>query len=230
MKINTALVLCAGYGKRLNPLTLKKPKPLLNLNDETLLENTINIIKNLGINKIKINTFYLKQQIRDYIRKNNFEINIDIIDDGEKILNTGGGIYNMICSSKEENFLVFNPDTIWNTGYLECIQEMKNFYLSKNIESILLVVNKNLSFDQSLQGDFNLSKNKLKKNQINEFIFTGCQIISKKLFRTIKNKSFSILELWNFLINNQKLFGYESKNKFYHVTNLEIYQRLLENK
>ena len=59
-KINTALILCAGYGKRLNPLTLNTPKPLLEVNNLTLLENTINLVKNLGIKKIKLNTFYLK--------------------------------------------------------------------------------------------------------------------------------------------------------------------------
>ena len=60
MKVKTALILCAGLGKRLNPLTLEKPKPLLEINNLTLLENTINLIKNLGIKKIKLNTFYLK--------------------------------------------------------------------------------------------------------------------------------------------------------------------------
>jgi len=63
MKIATALILCAGYGKRLNPLTLNVPKPLLELNQITMLENSINLIENLGINEIIINTFYLKEQI-----------------------------------------------------------------------------------------------------------------------------------------------------------------------
>ena len=72
MKINTALVLCAGYGKRLNPLTLKNPKPLLKLNNLTLLENTINLIKKLGINEIKLNTFFLKDQIKIFIEEKNF--------------------------------------------------------------------------------------------------------------------------------------------------------------
>ena len=63
MKINTALILCAGFGKRLNPITLKTPKPLIKLNDITLLDNTINLIKELGISEIKLNTFYLKDQI-----------------------------------------------------------------------------------------------------------------------------------------------------------------------
>ena len=66
-RINTALILCAGYGKRLNPLTLNVPKPLLKINNITLLENSINIINQLGIKNIKVNTFYLKEQIREFI-------------------------------------------------------------------------------------------------------------------------------------------------------------------
>lgn len=228
MKINTALVLCAGYGKRLNPLTLKNPKPLLKLNNLTLLENTINLIKKLGINEIKLNTFYLKDQIKIFIEEKNFDVKIEIIEDGNEILDTGGGIFNMINSLKEENFMVFNPDTVWSIDYLNCIKEMENFYFSKKIQNILMVVNKDLSFDKNLRGDFDLFDNQLNKKKLNQYIFTGCQIINKKLFASIKNKSFSILQIWNDLIKENKLYGYESKNKFYHVTDLEIYNKLLK--
>ena len=227
-KINTALVLCAGYGKRLNPLTLKNPKPLLKLNDLTLLENTINLIKKLGISYIKLNTFYLKDQIKTFIKKSNFDVNIEIIEDGNEILDTGGGIYKMINSSNEDNFLVFNPDTLWNIDYLHCIKEMENFYFSKKIQNILMVVNKNLSFDKNLNGDFCLFNNQLNKKKLNQYIFTGCQIINKELFASIKKKSFSILQIWIDLIKENKLYGYESKNKFYHVSDLEIYNKLLK--
>ena len=228
MKINTALVLCAGYGKRLNPLTLKNPKPLLKLNNLTLLENTINLIKKLGINEIKLNTFYLRDQIKIFIEEKNFDVKIEIIEDGNEILDTGGGIFNMINSLNEENFMVFNPDTIWSIDYLNCIKEMENFYFSKKIQNILMVVNKDLSFDKNLRGDFDLLDNQLNKKKLNQYIFTGCQIINKKLFASIKNKSFSILQIWNDLIKENKLYGYESKNKFYHVTDLEIYNKLLK--
>ena len=80
MKIKTAFILCAGFGKRLNPLTLKTPKPLLKINNLTLLENTINLIKNLDINKIILNTFHLKEKIKYYIEKN-FNIEIEIIEE-----------------------------------------------------------------------------------------------------------------------------------------------------
>ena len=228
MKINTALVLCAGYGKRLNPLTLKNPKPLLKLNNLTLLENTINLIKKLGINEIKLNTFYLKDQIKIFIEEKNFDVKIEIIEDGNEILDTGGGIFNMINSLNEENFMVFNPDTVWGIDYLNCIKEMENFYFAKKIQNILMVVNKDLSFDKNLRGDFDLFDNQLNKKKLNQYIFTGCQIINKKLFASIKNKSFSILQIWNDLIKGNKLYGYESKNKFYHVTDLEIYNKLLK--
>ena len=162
-KINTAIVLCAGYGKRLNPLTLKNPKPLLKLNDLTLLENTINLIKKLGISDIKLNTFYLKDQIKIFIEQKNFDVKIEIIEDGDKILDTGGGILNMANLIHEEDFLVFNPE-----------------------------------------------------------------ILNKNLLKNINKKIFSITEIWNVLVAKNNLFGFESVNKFSHVTDLEIYNKLLK--
>ena len=229
MEIKTALVLCAGYGKRLNPLTLELPKPLLKLNNITLLEKTLNLIKSLGIKKVKLNTFYLKEKIKNFVNDLNLDLDIEIIEDGTQILNTGGGILNMIKKSNEENFIVFNPDTIWSNEYVTCIKDMEKFYLKEKLENILLVVNKVLSFDQKIGGDFNLNNNILKKENNNNFIYTGCQMINKNLFSKLSNQSFSILDIWNNLLPQNKLFGHESKNKFYHVTDLRIYQELLKN-
>ena len=112
MKINTALILCAGFGKRLNPLTLDTPKPLIELNNISVLETCINLIESLNIKEIFINTFYLKDQIRTFINKKNFKAKISIIEDGKNILDTGGGIKNMLNHTKEDDVLIFNPDTI----------------------------------------------------------------------------------------------------------------------
>ena len=228
MNIDTALILCAGYGKRLNPLTLKTPKPLLKINNITLLENTIKLIKNLEIQKIIINTFYLQEEIKKFIKEKNFEIEIEVISDGNEILDTGGGILNMIKFTNEQDFLVFNPDTVWNLNYLTPINQMKNFYFSKNKETILLVAEKNLSFDKNLKGDFTLSENLLRKEKGNNYIYTGCQIINRKVFNSSKKENFSILQIWNNLIKKKKLYGFKSENEFLHVTNLEIYNNLLK--
>jgi len=228
MKVKTALILCAGLGKRLNPMTLKKPKPLLELNNITLLENTINLIRELEIKKIFLNTFHLKNQISDYLKEKKFDISVDIISDGHEILDTGGGIRNMINNSKEKNFLIFNPDTIWDSNYLKSIKQMNEFFENNNIKNILLVVNKKLSFDKKLKGDFNLKKNLLSRNTENEYIYTGCQIFSKDLLNNNQKKIFSVTEIWNELIAKNSLFGFDSSSKFYHLTDLEIYNKLLK--
>ena len=229
MKINTALILCAGYGKRLNPLTLVEPKPLLKVNKITLLENCINLTKSLGIKKIIINTFYLKEKIESFVEIRKFDLDIKIINDGKEILNTGGGILNMMNSSNDSDFLILNPDTVWNQGYVEKIKGMEDFYFINQIKNILLLVNKNLSFDKKLKGDFNLLKNTIKKNLQNDLIYTGCQIINKSLFESLLVNNFSISRIWNELINKNELYGYESLESFYHLTNLEVYKELLKN-
>ena len=226
MRINTALILCAGFGKRLNPITLNTPKPLLEIKDVSMLERCINLIKKLGIKKILINTFYLKDQFSVFLNSKNFNIDIKIIEDGKDILDTGGGIQNMIKDSHEKDFIIFNPDTIWSNDYKEEILKMEKMYFSEKLENILLLANKKLSFDKKLKGDFNLKNNLINKEEEKEFIYIGCQIINKKLLIKEKIENHSILEIWNNLLDQKKLFGYESQKDFYHLTDLDIFKKL----
>jgi len=228
MKIKTALILCAGLGKRVLPLTKVTPKPLLKLNNITLLENTINLLEALKVENIKLNTFYLQNQIKDFFLNQKFKAKIEIIEDGIKILDTGGGILNLIKSSDDENFLVLNPDTIWSLNYLETIKSMQNFYFEKKLQNLLMVVNKNKSFDKRFKGDFELKLGQLFKENKNSFIYTGCQLINRKLFNHIEDKFFSVSKIWNDLLKKKKLYGFESKEEFIHITDLEIYRKLLK--
>ena len=226
MKIDTALILCAGFGKRLNPLTLKTPKPLLKINNKTLLEGCINMLIKLEIKKILLNTFHLKQQIFDFIKNTKFPIEIEIIDDGKDILNTGGGIINMSNYSKSDDFLILNPDTIWGDVYVDEIKRMQNLYFSNKLTNILLVTKKNLSFDKNLSGDFELKKNLLKKNDNKDFIYIGCQILNKHLLKNRQKINFPINEIWDDLLKKKQLNGFESSIRFRHLTNLEIFKKL----
>ncbi len=224
MEINTALILCAGYGKRLNPITLNKPKPLIEINKTTLLQNTLNLITSLGVKNILINSFYLSEQIEKFVTRLN--LNLKIIKDGEKILDTGGGILNLIDNSKQNDFLVFNPDTIWNENYITEIQDMEKFYFENKVKNILLVVEKSKSFDQRMRGDFFIENNILTKPFNKNFIFTGCQILNKSIFCNYKVQTFSINKIWEEMISKKKLYGYKSEEKFTHLTDIEIYKKL----
>ena len=228
MKIKTAIILCAGFGKRLMPLTEKTPKPLLKINEISLLENTINLIKVLEIKSLKINTFYLSDKIKDFIFSNNFGLEIQIVEDGKEILDTGGGLLNVVNNSVETDFIVFNPDTIWNTEYANEIKQMENVYFKNNLENILMVVKKNLSFDKRFKGDFSLDGNNLKKSNDKNYIYTGCQIINKKIFKNLPKKIFSINEIWDSYIKKENLYGFESSIEFLHLTDKDIYEKLLQ--
>ena len=226
MKINTAFILCAGFGKRLNPLTLKKPKPLLQIKNQTILENCINTVIKLKVENIFLNTFYLSEQIIDFFKNKNFSVKINIIEDGKNILDTGGAVLNMINHSDSKDFFVFNPDTIWNENYVKEINDMQKYYFQNNLNNILLLANKKLSFDNNLEGDFDLKDNIIKTSVEKKFIYTGCQILNKNLFDECKVENFSVAKIWNKLLSKQQLNGFESTNKFYHLTNLEIFKKL----
>ena len=126
--------------------------------------------------------------------------------------------------------MTLNPDTVWDRNYTNVVQNMEKFYFSNKIKNILLLANKNLSFDKKLKGDFNLVDNKIKKDDQNDLIYTGCQIINKNLFESYSVNNFSISEVWNELIAKSMLYGYESSEEFYHLTNLKVYEELLKNK
>lgn len=226
MRINTAFILCAGFGKRLNPLTLDTPKPLIKFNNITVLETCINLIESLGIQQIIINTFYLRDQIHSFINNKKFRSKISIVEDGDEILDTGGGINNMMKHTNEENVLIFNPDTIWKKNYTNEIIEMEKLYFSNQLKNILLLVKKELSFDKNLSGDFDLIDNLIIKNNDRKFIYIGCQIINKKILSDYKDKNFSISNVWNDLIKKKELYGFETTKEFYHLTDLETFKKL----
>ena len=225
MKINTALILCAGFGKRLNPLTLHTPKPLLKIKNLTLLDHCINLIKNLKIQKILINSFYLKEQINQFVKNCNYNIQIQVIEDGDNILDTGGAVLNLIDKSNEENFIIFNPDTVWNENYSYEIKNMIDLYYNQKLKNILLLANKDLSFDKNLKGDFGLENNLINENN-KKYIYTGCQILNKSVLKDEKISNFTINKIWLKLIKKKNLNGFESKKKFYHASNLEIFKKL----
>ena len=229
--IKKAMILAAGFGKRIHPLTLKCPKPLLNIGDETLLSNTLKFLELFGIEQVVVNVHYLGEQIVDYINKNKFNLTINIIKEKDKILDTGGGVLNAIQYFSNETFLIINPDTIWNSYYLKEVKLMeKIFFKNKKSKCLVLAVKKEKSFDKSLKGDFNLENNSInRKDKKNlKYIYTGLQIIKPKVFSSLDSRVFSINKIWDQLIAKNELLGMESNINFLHVSTLDIYKSLLE--
>ena len=225
------MILAAGFGKRLQPLTNDCPKPLLKIGNRTLLSNTLELLNQFGIKEVVINVHYLQNKIISYIKDNKFKMTITISNENEEILDTGGGVYNALKQFTNESFLVINPDTVWNSLYLKELKLMEiEFFKKKENKCFILVVNKKKSFDQSFIGDFNLINNLINRKNKSElnYIYTGAQIIKPEVFLDFKKKVFSINKIWDKLIENESLYGFESKVDFLHMSTLKIYKELLK--
>ena len=224
------MILAAGFGKRIHPLTHKLPKPLLKIGNTTLLSNALKFLELFGISEVVINVHYLGEQIVDYINKNKFNLIINIVKEKDTILDTGGGVLNAIQYFSKEAFLIINPDTIWSSHYLEELKLMQKIFFENKKKCLLLVVNREKSFDKSLKGDFNLKNHLInRKNKDNlEYIYTGLQIIKPEIFSDINEKVFSINRIWDKLIANKELNAIESNIDFLHVSTLDIYKALLK--
>ena len=225
MNIKYGMILAAGLGKRMQPLTLKTPKPLLEINNYTLLERAINLLISYGVQEISINVHYLPDQIRSFINRKNFKVKISISNEENLLLDTGGGVLKGTQNFGDNPFFVINPDTVWSKHYLAELKSLEVIYL-KNNKPTLLLVNKRLSIDPSFKGDFNLNNEKISKDSENQFIFTGLQIINRSVFTNEKSEVFSLNKVWNKLIKDKNLLGLESNQKFYHLNTSDMYRKI----
>jgi MurNAc alpha-1-phosphate uridylyltransferase len=225
MNIKYGMILAAGLGKRMQPLTLKTPKPLLEINNYTLLERAINLLIGHGVQEISINVHYLPNQIKSFINRKKFKVKITISNEENLLLDTGGGVLKGTQNFGDNPFFVINPDTVWSKHYLAELKSLEIIYL-KNNKPTLLLVNKKLSIDSSFKGDFNLNNEKISKDSENQFIFTGLQIINRSVFTNEKSEVFSLNKVWNKLIKDKNLLGLESNQKFYHLNTSDMYRKI----
>ena len=225
MQIKKAMILAAGYGKRMLPLTETTPKPLIRIGPKNLLERSIELLIKIGVKEIVLNIHHLSNEIVKFIKEKNYEVSIDLIKE-EKLLDTGGGIFNATKQFNNEPFFVLNPDTIWNKNYYEELKVLENFYLT-NKKPVLLLVNKSKSYDKSFKGDFSFTSHQIiSREKNNNYIFTGAQIINRSIFSEVKENFFSMNLIWDQLIQKQILLAQESNQTFFHVNNLSIFKEL----
>ena len=224
MKIKKGMILAAGLGKRMQPITLKTPKPLIQIGNKNLLDRAIDLILNHGVDEITINVHHLADQIKDFINEKKYKAKITIFHEQDTLLDTGGGIFNATKSFKEP-FVVINPDTLWSNAYSTELSDLEDLYFQHK-KACLLLVNKSLSFDSSFNGDFNLKEGIVSRDNSNELVFTGLQILDHSVFNSINDKIFSMNDIWNNLILNKFLIGTESKQKFYHINTKEMLDKI----
>ena len=225
MKVKHAMILAAGLGTRMKPLTSKIPKPLIKVGSKNLLERSISLLENYGVEQIIVNVHHLADQIEKFVSDLNSKANITISNEKDLLLDTGGGVKRGTKIFNNKPFFVINPDTLWSNKYLDEMKSLEKIFFNTK-KPCLLLVNKKLSFDTSFKGDFNLKNDIVFKGTVNNLIFTGLQLIERNYLDSFEKEIFSMNEVWNKLINENKLSGFESIQKFYHLNTEEMYKKI----
>ena len=225
MTVKRAMILAAGLGTRMRPLTLETPKPLIKVGRKNLLERSLNLLENHGVEQIIINVHHLADQIEKFLLDIKSKLEITISNEKDLLLDTGGGVKEGTKIFGKNPFFVINPDTLWLANYSSEMQSLEKIYYESK-KPCLLLVNKRLSFDSSFKGDFNLKNNVVSRENENNFIFTGLQLLDRSHLDPIVKKVFSMNEVWDKLISENKLYGYESSKKFYHLNTEYIYNKI----
>jgi len=218
----SGMILAAGFGKRMMPLTKELPKPLIDINGITLLENAINFLKKLGCQQIIINTHYHHLKIERFISQRKDIDNIELVYEKE-ILDTGGGVKNAIPYFKNDDLLIVNSDIFWREENIKDAKLLIKNYLNKKIPYLLLAEKKRSFGIFKSQGDFVLQKNKIVRFNKGDHIFfySGLQMITADIVKPFSQNSFSFNDVWDNLIVNKNLCGQIMKSNWYHVGDIK---------
>ena len=224
MKIinDEAMILAAGYGKRMLPLTSHTPKPLVKVNNKSLLEHTLDKLQNSGIKNVVINTHHIHSKILKFIKS--LDRKIDIIYEDE-ILETGGGILNAIKAGKVGQnklpFFVINGDSYWIEKQ-PVIVNLSNYWDSKKMDILLLLKKKEDLYGYEGFGDFAFQRKSnyfgnINNSSNNNLVYTGVQLLNPQVFKNIKKKIFSLKEIFKKTMEKDKLYGLIDNNQWFHV-------------
>ena len=227
--IDTALILAAGFGKRMLPLTSNTPKPLIKVKNKPLIRYCIDSLEKTGIKNILINVHYESKQIVDYI--NQLDKKILISDETKKLLDTGGGIKKAFSLIKDKNILVMNSDVLWNSHSVKSIQSLLDQFNSNKMDSLLLTTKIENTSGYSGVGDFIKNKdNQLqrfnKNTNIKPLVYCGIQIVNRRQFDSYRDTVFSTNKIWDQNIKQNKLYTFVTNKKFNHVGTKESVIRL----
>ena len=214
----SGMILAAGIGKRMLPLTRDKPKPLIEINGLTLLGNSINFLTKLGCKEIIINTHYKHSQIQNLVNTSYDNKNIKLVYE-EEILDTGGGVKNATSFFANDNILVINSDVYWQEkNLIDAKLVIKSYAKNNNMQLLLSKKNKSYGLSKST-GDFIIKSGKVYRfNEGDEIIYySGLQMLHVNHLKSFTIEKFSFNNVWDYLINKESLFGNIMNSDWYHV-------------
>lgn len=232
---DTAFVLAAGLGKRMRPLTATRPKPLVEVAGKALIDHVLDHLRAAGVGKIVVNVHYLGDALEAHLKARAKDFDVKISDERKQLMETGGGLIQAEPMIGDDPFLVVNSDNYWIDGPADTLHLLASLWRDEDMDALLLLVPQARAGNHSGQGDFHMKADgrlvRRAKAKVAPFVFTGIQIISKRLLCDAPDGPFSTNILWDRAIAEGRCFGAVHQGLWFDVGNpaaIKATERALE--
>jgi MurNAc alpha-1-phosphate uridylyltransferase len=216
-----AMVLAAGLGKRMRPLTATRPKPLIEVAGRSLLDRALDRIEAAGIRRAVVNVHYFADQIEAALGTRKGALQISISDEREALLETGGGLANALPLLGQAPVLVANSDNLWIDGASDTLRLLAQGWNPDTMDALLLLVPLAHAHGYDGRGDFHLAADGHLRPRsgvrVAPFVFAGVQIIHPRLLAGEAVAPFTMWRAWNKALEAGRMFGMAHQGLWFHV-------------
>jgi MurNAc alpha-1-phosphate uridylyltransferase len=218
----TAMVLAAGFGERMRPLTVSRPKPLLPLAGKTLIDHVLDRLAEAGVRTAVVNVHYLPDQLEAHLaRRRNMPPETLVSDERGVLLDTGGGTRSALHLLGPGPFFIHNSDSVWSERAVPALSRMLQAWNPADMECLLLLATAKTSIGYAARGDFAMDQDgRLTRRGADEpvpFAFAGVSLCDERLFKESPEGRFSLNLLWDRALAKGRLYGIELDGNWMHV-------------
>lgn len=219
--LRTAMILAAGLGKRMRPLTASRPKPLIEVAKKPLLDHVLDHLRAGGIKRVVVNVHYLADAVEAHLKSRVTDLDVAISDERGRLLETGGGLVKALPLIDDEQFLVVNSDNYWVDGPVDAIRLLGQHWDDSAMDALLLVVPQARAHCHKGSGDFHMDAigrlSRRKQGRVAPFVYTGVQVISRRLLDNAPEGPFSTNFLWDRAIAAGRCYGIVHQGLWFDV-------------
>ena len=207
----TAMVMAAGLGKRMRPLTATKPKPLIEVGGKPLLDHVLEKLRAAGVKKVVVNVHYLADAVEAHLVSRSHGLEVVISDERKLLMETGGGMVQADALIDSDPFVAVNSDNLWVDGPADTLKLLASHWDDAKMDALLLLVPLARAENHKGMGDFHMDRTgrlrRRDRSHVAPFVFTGIQMVSKRLLRDSPEGPFSTNVLWGRAIEEGRCFG-----------------------
>lgn len=221
MQVASAMVMAAGLGTRMRPLTNDRPKPLVHVAGKPLIEYALDKVRLAGVGRIVVNVHYLPEQVEAYLASSVNDLNVIVSDERSLLLETGGGLVKALPALTGDPFFCINSDAIWTDDGVDALTRLALAWDSKRMDGLLLLVPRARAFHHRGVGDFSIDEHgrPFRRGAADSapFVYTGIQLLSHSFLSDAPAGPFSTNLLWDRAIAKGRLFALEHSGDWFDI-------------